>query len=93
MNAAHPLASPHRLRAWAALGLVAAGLLWLLAWIELPGLGQSVSDADTHPYRMADRVELGLWPWRTFVGADPHVGPSFTYPLLWGWAGLNALLL
>lgn len=51
-----------------------------------------MSDADTHPYDMADCVSLGVGAWQTFVGADPHVGPYLTYPLLWGWALVAALV-
>lgn len=77
---------------WAALGLLTAALLWGVAWVELPSIGLSLSDADAHPYAAADRVSLGLGAWHTFFGADPHVGPYFTYPLLWGWATVAALV-
>ncbi|RTR28967.1 hypothetical protein [Deinococcus radiophilus] len=87
------LGSAGRLKGWAALGLLAAGLLWLLAWPELLSIGQSMSDGGAHPYAMADQVRLGLRPWLTFYEGDPHVGPYYTYPLLWGWALLNTLLL
>ncbi|MCY1702843.1 hypothetical protein [Deinococcus sp. SL84] len=77
---------------WAALGLLTAALLWGVAWVELPSIGLSLSDADAHPYAAADRVSLGLGAWHTFFGADPHVGPYFTYPLLWSWATVAALV-
>ncbi|MDO4264126.1 MAG: hypothetical protein Q4C67_08000 [Deinococcus sp.] len=77
---------------WAIFGLLAAALLWGVAWVELLSIGLSLTDADTHPYATADRVSLGVGAWQTFFGADPHVGPYLTYPLLWGWAVLAALV-
>ena len=77
---------------WTFSSLLAAALLWGVAWLSLFSWGSSFNETNLHPYATADRVELGLWSWRTFVGADLHTGPHRIYPLLWGWATVAALV-